>query len=48
MNSLPTAKYEQIPNDVEKNALRSDASGERFNYVTLKKIKREKNGLEII
>ena len=40
MNSLTTAKYKQIPNDLEKNTLRSDAS--RFNFARLEKINREK------
>ena len=40
MNSLTTAKYKQIPNDLEKNTLRSDAS--RFNFAWLEKINREK------
>ena len=40
MNSLTTAKYKQIPNDLEINTLRSDAS--RFNFARLEKINREK------
>ena len=46
MNSQPTAKYKQVPNDIEKNTLSSKASRERFNFSRLEKISREKNRLE--
>ena len=42
MNSLPSAKYKQTPNDVEKFFLNSEISKERFNFLRLKKIKEEK------
>ena len=32
MNSLPTAKYKQVPNDIEKNTLSSETSTKRFNF----------------
>ena len=32
MNSLPSAKYKQTPNEIEKNSLNSEASKERFNF----------------
>ena len=43
MNSLPTAKYNQIPNEIEKNTLSSEADRERFNFSRLKKISQEKS-----
>ena len=46
MNSQPTAKYKQVPNDIEKNILRSEASRERLNFSRLQKISREKNRLK--
>ena len=46
INNLPNAKYKQVPNDVEKNSQRSDASRERFKFVRLEKVNREKNRLE--
>ena len=39
MNSLPSAKYKQTPNDIEKNSLNSEASKERFDFLGLKKIR---------
>ena len=42
MNSLPSAKYKQTPNEIEKNSLNSEASKERFNLLRLKKIRGEK------
>ena len=45
MNSQPTTKYKQVPNDIEKNTLSSKASRERFNFSRLEK-GREKNRLE--
>ena len=42
MNSLPSAKYKQTPNEIEKNSLNSEASQERFNLLRLKKIRGEK------
>ena len=44
MNSLP--KYKQIPNEIEKNTLSSEADRESFNFSRLKKISQEKNRLE--
>ena len=46
MINLPNAKYKQVPNDVEKNVLRYDPSRERFTFVRLEKINREKYRLE--
>ena len=46
MINLPNAKYKQVQNDVEKNVLRYDPSRERFNFVRLEKINREKYRLE--
>ena len=43
MNSLPTAKYNQIPNEIEKNTLSSEADRESFNFSRLKKISQEKS-----
>ena len=42
MNSQPTTKYKQVPNDIEKNTLSSEASIERFNFSRLGKISRKK------
>ena len=42
MNSLPSAKYKQIPNEIEKNSLNSEASKEWFYFLRLKKIREEK------
>ena len=41
MNSLPSAKYKETPNETEKRSLNSEASEERFNFFRLKKIKEE-------
>ena len=46
MNSQPTTKYKQVPNDIEKNILSSEASRERLNFSRLQKISREKNRLK--
>ena len=32
-NSLPSAKYKQSPNEIERNSLNSEASKERFNFL---------------
>ena len=37
MNSNPSAKYKQVPENVKKNALASEASREKFNFVGLRK-----------
>ena len=42
MNSLPSAKYKQTPNEIKKNSLNSEASRERFNFLRLKKNREEK------
>ena len=42
INSLPSAKYEQTPNEIEKNLLNSEASREILNYLRLKRIRQEK------
>ena len=42
MNSLPSAKYKQTPNEIEKNSLNSEASKKRFSLLRLKKIRGEK------
>ena len=46
MNSLLTAKYKQIPNEIEKSTLSSEVDRERFNFSRLKKISQEKIGLK--
>ena len=46
MNSLPTAKYKQVPNDIERKSLKSEADKERSNFSSLEKISREKVRLE--
>ena len=43
MNSLPSTKYKQTPNEIEKNSLNSEASRERFNFLRLKKKIEKKN-----
>ena len=43
---MPSAKYKQVPNEVEKNTIGSKANRERFNFTRLEKIKREKSRLE--
>ena len=51
MNSLPTAKYKQVPNDIDRKTLKSEADKERFNFSRLekslknltRKLTREKN-----
>ena len=43
MNSLPSTKYKQTPNKIEKNSLNSEASRERFNFLRLKKKIEKKN-----
>ena len=35
MNSLPSAKYKQAPNEIEKNSLNSEASKKRCNFLRL-------------
>ena len=42
MNSLPSAKYKQTPNEIEKNSLNPEASKERFNFLRSIKIREEK------
>ena len=32
MNSLPTAKYKQVQNDIERKVLNSEEDRERFNF----------------
>ena len=46
MNSLPTAKYKQVPSNIERKTLKSEADREIFNFSRLKKISREKVWLE--
>ena len=46
MNSLSTAKYKLVSNDIERRTLKSEADGERFNFSRLEKISREKIRLE--
>ena len=43
MNSLPSGKYKQTPNEIEKNPLISEASNERFNFFKTKKNLRRKS-----
>ena len=33
MNSLPRAKYKQVPNDIEKNTINSEASRESLIFL---------------
>ena len=42
MNSLPSAKYQQAQNEIEKNSLNSEASREKFNFLRLKKLEKKK------
>ena len=42
MNSLPSGKYEQTPNEAEKDSLNLERSRERFNFVRLKKLEKKK------
>ena len=42
MNSLPTAKYKHIPNDIENKILNSEVDRERFNFTRLLRIGKEK------
>ena len=42
MYSLPTAKYKQVPNDVESKTLISEADRERFDFTRLLRISKEK------
>ena len=42
MNSLPTAKYKQVPNDIEKNTLSLETSTKRFNFCRPEKFARKK------
>ena len=42
INSLPSAKYKQTPNEIEKNSLNSEASRGRLNYLRLKRIRQER------
>ena len=32
MNSLPTAKYKQVQNNIERKVLNSEEDRERFNF----------------
>ena len=47
MNSLPTAKYKQVPNDIENKILNSEADRERFNSKKLLRIGKKKGWQEI-
>ena len=42
MNSLPTAKYKQVPDDIRIKTLKSEAKREIVNFSKLEKISREK------
>ena len=46
MNRLTTAKYKEVPNDIERKTLKSEVDRERFNFSRLEKISREKVRLE--
>ena len=46
MNSLPTAKYKHIPNDIENKILNSEVDRERFNFTRLLIIGKEKTQQE--
>ena len=46
MINMPSVKYQLVPNEVEKNAIGSEANRGRFNFARLEKIKTEKNRLE--
>ena len=42
MNSMPSAKYKQTPNKIEKKLLSSEADKERFNFSRSEKDGRER------
>ena len=42
VNSMPSVKYKQTPNDVEKDILSSDTNKERFKFARVEKIRRKK------
>ena len=42
MNSLPSAKYKETLNEIEKESLNSEASRERFNFLRLQKLEKKK------
>ena len=46
MNSLSTAKYKQVPDDIRIKTLKSEAKREIVNFSKLEKISREKVWLE--
>ena len=46
MNSLPSEKYKQIPNNIERKTFKSEVDRERFNFSRLEKISRQKVQLE--
>ena len=43
---MPSVRYKQTPNDIEKNKLNSEANKGRFNFAMLEKTRREKSRLE--
>ena len=42
MNSLPSGKDKQTPNEAEKDSLNLERSRERFNFLRLKKLEKKK------
>ena len=41
MNSLPSAKYKQAPDEIEQSPLNSEASRGRFNFLRFKKLEKK-------
>ena len=46
MNRLTTAKYKEVPNDIERKTLKSEVDRERFNFSSLGKLAEKKFGLK--
>ena len=42
MNSLPSGKDKQTPNEAEKDSLNLERNRERFNFLRLKKLEKKK------
>ena len=45
-NSFATVTYKQIPNEIEKNTLSTEADREKFNFSSLRKTSQKKIGLK--
>ena len=46
MNRLTTAKYKEVPNDIERKTLKSEVDRQRFNFSRLGKLAEKKFGLK--